>query len=224
MERRELPLPPQLVLLEDYLGHYPNPYDYGYIIEIEDADSAEPAFNRHLAMGRFSHENAQVMPDERTVYLTDDGYDTVLYKFIADVPGDLSAGTLYAAHLSQDEQERGTTGFDVDWIELGSSSSAEVQTWIDEYDGITTADFVEGESSTISDAEINDWAEARLNEDLNGDGTVGTAADDRVAFLESRKPPPPSEPPTSGTKWRAWPSTPRYPTSSTWPCPASPTR
>ncbi|MGB0152122.1 MAG: alkaline phosphatase PhoX [Candidatus Poseidoniaceae archaeon] len=176
------------VLLEDYLGHYPNPYDYGYIIEIEDADSAEPAFNRHLAMGRFSHENAQVMPDERTVYLTDDGYDTVLYKFIADVPGDLSAGTLYAAHLAQDQsRDAATTGFDVDWVELGASSSAEVQTWIDEYDGITTADFVAGESSYISDAEINDWAEARLNEDLNGDGTIGTAADDRVAFLESRK-------------------------------------
>ncbi|DAC11620.1 MAG TPA: DUF839 domain-containing protein [Candidatus Poseidoniales archaeon] len=176
------------VLLEDYLGVYPNPYDYGYIIEIEDADSAEPEFNRHLAMGRFSHENAQVMPDERTVYLTDDGYDTVLYKFIADHPGDLSAGTLYAAHLAQDQsRDAATTGFDVDWVMLGSSSSAEVQTWIDEYDGITTADFVEGESSYISDAEINDWAEARLNEDLDGDGTIGTAADDRVAFLESRK-------------------------------------
>ena len=56
----------------------PKPVDYGYIIEIEGADSAEPATNRHLAVGRFSHENAQVMPDERTVYLTDDGYDTVL--------------------------------------------------------------------------------------------------------------------------------------------------
>ena len=176
------------VLLEDYLGVYPNPYDYGYILEIEDADSAAPEFNRHLAMGRFSHENAQVMPDERTVYLTDDGYDTVLYKFIADVPGDLSAGTLYAAHLAQDQsRDAATTGFDVDWVELGSSSSAEVQTWIDEYDGVTPADFVDGESSYISDDEINDWAEARLKEDLNDDGTIGTAADDRVAFLESRK-------------------------------------
>lgn len=174
--------------LADYLGHYPNPYDYGYIIEIEDAASTEPELTRHLAMGRFSHENAEVMPDEKTVYLTDDGYDTVLYKFIANTAGDLSAGTLYAAHVSQDEgRDAASTGFDVDWIELGSSSSAEVQTWIDQYDGITTADFVAGESSYISDAEINDWAEARLNDDLNGDGTIGTAADDRVAFLESRK-------------------------------------
>ena len=70
---------------------------------------------------------------------------------------------------------------------MASSSSAEVQTWIDEYDGITTADFVAGENSYISDAEINDWAEAKLNDDINGDGVIGTAADDRVAFLESRK-------------------------------------
>ena len=174
--------------LADYLGHYPNPYDYGYIIEIENAASSEPDLNRHLAMGRFSHENAEVMPDEKTVYLTDDGYETVLYKFVADTAGDLRAGTLYAAHVSQDEgRDAATTGFDVDWIELGSSSSAEVQSWIDEYDGITTADFVAGENSYISDDEINDWAEARLNDDLNGDGVIGTAADDRVAFLESRK-------------------------------------
>ncbi len=174
--------------LADYLGHYPNPYDYGYIIEIENAASADPDLNRHLAMGRFSHENAEVMPDEKTVYLTDDGYDTVLYKFIANTAGDLSAGTLYAAHVSQDEnRDASTAGFDVNWIELASSSSAEVQTWIDEYDGITTADFVAGENSYISDAEINDWAEAKLNDDINGDGVIGTAADDRVAFLESRK-------------------------------------
>ena len=112
-------------------GHYPNPYDYGYIIEIENASSAQPILNRHLAMGRFSHENAEVMPDEKTVYLTDDGHDTVLYKFIADAAGDLSAGTLYAAHVDQDDgRDAATTGFDVDWIELGSSSSAEVQAWI----------------------------------------------------------------------------------------------
>ena len=120
------------------------------------------------------------MPDEKTVYLTDDGYDTVLYKFIADTAGDLSAGTLYAAHVDQDDgRDAATTGFDVDWIELGSSSSAEVQAWIDDYDGISTADFVDGENSYISDAEINDWAEAKLTttstvtEQLERQQTIG---------------------------------------------------
>ena len=174
--------------LENYLGHYPNPYDYGYIVEIEDASTTEPDFIKHLAMGRFSHENAAVMPDERTVYLTDDGYDTVLFKFIADTAGDLSAGTLYAAQVAQDDtKDSAITGFDVEWVEMAASSNSEIQNWVDQYDGITTEDFSGGQNSYITDEEINDWAEGRLNQDLNEDGTVGYAIDDRVAFLESRK-------------------------------------
>jgi len=174
--------------LEDYLGYYPNPYDYGYIMEIENPATTDPDFNKHFAMGRFSHENAQVMPDERTVYLSDDGYDTVLFKFVADTAGDLSSGTLYAARVAQDDgSDSATTGFDVEWMEMASSSNSVIQTWIEEYDDITTADFIDGQNSYITDEEIRDWAEGRLNDDLNGDGTIGYAADDRVAFLESRK-------------------------------------
>ena len=58
MERRGFRYHSDQAKLHDYLGVYPNPYDYGYIIEIENADTLEPALNRHLAMGRFSHENA----------------------------------------------------------------------------------------------------------------------------------------------------------------------
>ena len=174
--------------LADYLGYYPNPYDYGWIVEIEDADTPTPTFEKQLSMGRFSHENAQVMPDQRTVYLSDDEYGTVLFKFMADTPGDLESGTLYAARVTQDSGSNpATTGFDVQWVELASSSDSQIEAWIDEYDGITTADFVDGENSYISDQEINDWAEGVLDDDLDGDGDVGSAVDDRVAFLESRK-------------------------------------
>ena len=174
--------------LEQYLGHYPNPYDYGYIIEMEQATSTTPELVRHLTMGRFSHENALVMPDNKTVYLTDDGYDTVFFKFEADVAGDLSEGTLYAAIVTQDSTyDSASTGFDVEWLELGSSSNEEIQGWIDDYDGITTADYIQGENSYITDEDINNWAEDYLDQDLNNDGTIGYALDDRVAFLETRK-------------------------------------
>ena len=174
--------------LETYLGNYPNPYDYGFIIEMEEADTNNPELTRHYTMGRYSHENAQVMPDNKTVYLSDDGYDTVLYKFIADAPGDLSKGTLYAAKLTQDATwDSSITGFDVEWIELGSSSNSEIFDWIEDYDGISTDDYINGENSYISDKEINDWAEGRLNQDLNNDGIIGYSLDDRVAFLETRK-------------------------------------
>ena len=175
-------------LLASYLGSYPNPYDYGFIVEMEDSDTNNPDLIRHYTMGRYSHENAQVMPDNKTVYLSDDGYDTVLYKFVADAPGDLSKGTLYAAKLIQDSTtDSSTTGFDVEWIELASSSNAEILNWIDDYDGITTDDYSQGENSYITDKEINDWAEGRLNQDLNNDGIIGYSLDDRVAFLETRK-------------------------------------
>ena len=174
--------------LEQYLGHYPNPYDYGYIIEMEQAISTTPELVRHLTMGRFSHENALVMPDNKTVYLTDDGYDTVFFKFEADVAGDLSEGTLYAAMVTQDSTyNSASTGFDVEWLELGSSSNEEIQGWIDDYDDITTADYVQGENSYITDEDINNWAEDYLDQDLNDDGIIGYALDDRVAFLETRK-------------------------------------
>ena len=175
-------------LLASYLGTYPNPYDYGFIVEMEEADTNNPELKRQYTMGRYSHENAQVMPDNKTVYLSDDGYDTVLYKFIADTPGDLSKGTLYAAKLTQDAtRDSSITGFNVEWIELASSSNSEILNWINEYDGITTDDYTNGENSYITDKEINDWAEGRLNQDLNNDGIVGYSLDDRVAFLETRK-------------------------------------
>ena len=175
-------------LLATYLGTYPNPYNYGFIIEMEESDTNNPELTRHYTMGRYSHENAQVMPDNKTVYLSDDGYDTVLYKFIADAPGDLTKGTLYAAKLTQDEtRDSSTTGFDVEWIELASSSNAEILSWIGDYDGITTEDYIDGENSYITDQEINDWAEDRLNQDLDNDGIIGYSLDDRVAFLETRK-------------------------------------
>ena len=162
--------------LASYLGTFPNPYRYGYIVEITDpATNATPV--KRVAMGRFSHENSVVMPDERTVYLSDDGTDVVFFKFVADTAGDLSSGTLFAARMTQDGapgSDSATTGFDVEWIELAHASQADVEGWIAEYDGIGTDAFKDGETSYISDAEVAAWAE-------------GAAVDDRVAFLESRK-------------------------------------
>ena len=70
---------------------------------------------------------------------------------------------------------------------MGSSSNSEIFDWIEDYDGISTDDYINGENSYISDKEINDWAEGRLNQDLNNDGIIGYSLDDRVAFLETRK-------------------------------------
>jgi secreted PhoX family phosphatase len=162
------------VALEKYLGRYPNPYDYGFIGEITDpTGSATPV--KHYTLGRFSHENAVVMPDNRTVYMGDDGTDTVFFKFVADRAGDLSAGTLYAAKVTQDAgRDPAKTGFGIAWIELAHGTNGEIRSWIRQYDGIGTDRYRKGSTNYISDAEIAAWAR-------------GEAKDDRVAFLETRK-------------------------------------
>lgn len=162
--------------LEAYNGTYPNPYDYGFIVEITDpAGAATPVKMR--ALGRFSHENAVVMPDQRTVYLSDDGSNTVFFKFLADTAGDLSAGTLFAAKVTQQAapgSDAATTALAIEWVELAHGNNAEIETWARAYDGITKADYKADATSYITDAEVTAWAE-------------GKAADNRVAFLESRK-------------------------------------
>ncbi|WP_150522543.1 alkaline phosphatase PhoX [Roseibium sediminis] len=162
--------------LAKYKGSYPNPYDYGFIVEIKDpAGRAAPV--KHKAMGRYSHENTVVMPDQKTAYLSDDGTGVVFFKFVADRAGDLSSGTLYAAKASQMGEpgaDPATTGFQISWIELAHGSNDEIASWVSDYDGISQDNFKAGETSYISDEEIAAWAR-------------GEAADNRVAFLETRK-------------------------------------
>lgn len=161
--------------LAAYLGAYPNPYRYGYIVEVTEPTSSSPTPVKQFAMGRANHENAVVMADERTAYLTDDGTGTVLFKFVADEPGDLSAGTLYAAKAAQEGSgDLSEVAFRIEWVELAHATRAEVESWIAEYDDVTQADYEAGATSYISDAEIQAWAN-------------GNAPDDRAAFLESRK-------------------------------------
>ncbi|MCB0123835.1 MAG: DUF839 domain-containing protein, partial [Caldilineaceae bacterium] len=106
--------------MTDYLGTQANPYDYGYPIEVMP-DSIGSSLAKHYVMGRFSHENSLVLGDEKTVYQSDDGTNRILWKFVASEAGDLSAGTLYAAKITQDGE-----AFNIEWIELGTGSDDEI--------------------------------------------------------------------------------------------------
>ncbi len=103
-------------------------YGYGHLFEVT-VDAQLRAFpRRRYALGRFSHELAVVMPDQRTVYMTDDHEHGVLFMFVAARAGDLSEGTLYAARwhqLSDRDGGRARLG----WVRLGSASEAEVAGW-----------------------------------------------------------------------------------------------
>ncbi len=117
--------------VSEYLGRQANPYDYGYPVELipdQRGNIATTRVVKHYTMGRLSYEMSLVMPDKKTVYSGDDGTGVVLFKFVADKAGDLSAGTLYAAKVKQNSDQ----SLSLKWMELGRSNNADV------YDAIRT--------------------------------------------------------------------------------------
>lgn len=55
-----------------------NPYYYGWTPEVR-IQQGNAIYTKHYSMGRASHELAYVMPDKKTVYLTDDGSNDGFY-------------------------------------------------------------------------------------------------------------------------------------------------
>jgi secreted PhoX family phosphatase len=102
-----------------------NPYDYGYKMEVSVREDGKAQLVKHHAMGRMSSELGDVMPDSRTVYIGDDGRDTVMFMFVADQPENLSVGTLYAAMwLQQYADNAGKAS--LKWVRLGHASDDEI--------------------------------------------------------------------------------------------------
>jgi secreted PhoX family phosphatase len=101
-------------------------YDYGWIPELTvlDADGSTDLV-KHYAMGRFSHELAVVMPDRKTVYLSDDGSNGGFFLFVADEADDLSAGTLYAARWNQLDAGYGGSAT-LSWVNLGHAADRDI--------------------------------------------------------------------------------------------------
>ncbi|MDY3199782.1 MAG: esterase-like activity of phytase family protein [Arcobacter sp.] len=115
-------------------------YYYGWTPEVK-IENNEPVYSKHYAMGRFSHELAYVMPDNKTVYLSDDGTNVGLFMFVADVEKDLSSGTLYAAKWNQtSEAGVGTGSADLTWINLGHATNDEIKNILDPDGDLTTND------------------------------------------------------------------------------------
>lgn len=102
-----------------------NPYFYGWIPEVKIVNG-EPQYTKHYSLGRASHELAYVMPDKKTVYLTDDGTNDGFYRFVADKEGDLSAGTLYAAKWTQTAWRDGGAA-KLSWINLGHAHNEDIK-------------------------------------------------------------------------------------------------
>jgi len=87
--------------------------DYGWQVEIDPV--AKQVIDKRWALGRFAHENAVVHDNWRTVYQGADNSTGYLYKFVADLPADLSSGKLYVYKGSKN----GGTG---QWILIPNST------------------------------------------------------------------------------------------------------
>ncbi len=107
----------KLTTVDDFRRIF-KPYRYGYPVEVAVSKNGTPTVHKHYAMGRVAVELSYVMPDKRTVYISDDGTNVGFFMFIADKPKDLSSGTLYAARWNQVHSIHGGYA-QLDWINLG---------------------------------------------------------------------------------------------------------
>jgi secreted PhoX family phosphatase len=107
-----------------------NAYHYGLVPEVSVDRTGWTSVQMHYAMGRIARELVEVMPDARTAYMGDDGKNTGLFMFIADQPGDLSSGTLYAARWHQVSTANGGAAT-LGWIRLGRATNADIEAMVE---------------------------------------------------------------------------------------------
>jgi secreted PhoX family phosphatase len=104
---------------------------HGYVFEVPSSATGFVTPVPLVAMGRFNHEAAAVDPDTGYVYMTEDRGDGLFYRFVPNIPGQLSAGgTLYALRITGRPQVNTTTGFplnvpqSVDWVRIDNVDPA----------------------------------------------------------------------------------------------------
>ncbi|MGB0867646.1 MAG: PhoX family protein, partial [Granulosicoccaceae bacterium] len=115
----------------------------GYVVEI-DPMNPESTPKKRTALGRFKHENAEVVVAENgkvVVYMGDDERGEFLYRFISKgsyIKGDtannaelLAEGTLYVARFGEADENLTGSG---EWIELSPGKNG-----LDETAGFSTA-------------------------------------------------------------------------------------
>jgi secreted PhoX family phosphatase len=76
--------------------------NYGWMIEVDP--KTHKALSKIKQFGRYPHEDAQCMPDGKTIYMTSDNKPAILFKYVAKEKGNYTTGQLYAYRQSADAQ------------------------------------------------------------------------------------------------------------------------
>ena len=164
----------------------PKAYYYGFPVEVAVSDQGAATVTKHYSMGRFAHELSYVMPDQKTVYESDDGTNVGFFMYVADTAANLSAGTLYAAKIAQTSEAGASDLIDgtVSWVKLGHASDAEIKALLDT---TTFADIFD----TASPNGDGTCADGYTSVNANGVGeeclSLKTGMETAAAFLESRR-------------------------------------
>jgi len=113
-----------------YNGDKFTPYNYGYIVEVAVNKDGTTKVAKHYITGKKTPELAIVMPDKKTLYMSDDGEAKGLYKLVLDQPQNSFnpnwSGTLYMAKVTQISDQNGGE-FNIEWVKLGSASDNEIK-------------------------------------------------------------------------------------------------
>ena len=157
-----------------------NAYRYGLLPEISVDKTGKATVVKHYATGRYAREMVEVAADLRTSIGGDDGANTGLFMFVADKEKDLSAGTLYAAKVTQSSAANGGS-FSLKWIKLGSATDAEIKALVD--GGIKFTDIFQFANSDPGDASYTKVTTYNGTEWLK----LMPGMEKAAAFLETRR-------------------------------------
>lgn len=106
-----------------------NEQNHGYVFEVPASAKIKRAKPVALkAMGRFNHEAVAVDPETGIVYETEDRHDGLIYRFIPNKPGKLSAGGKLQALAIKGEKSFDTRNWEGTTVEQGKPLDTE---WID---------------------------------------------------------------------------------------------
>ena len=169
-----------------YNGDSFSPYNYGYIVEVQPQEDGSTISAKHYVTGKYTPELALMMPDGKTVYMSDDGTAKGLWKFVSDDEiTEFKAeweGTLYAAKVVQRSAENGGA-FDILWIKLGHAKDNEIDAMIKSKMKVTDIFDIAKPDENGTCATGTKVYEDSILECL----TLKAGQEKAAAFLESRK-------------------------------------
>ncbi len=157
-----------------------NPYHYGLVPEVTVDAGGKATVVKHYAPGRFAREMQIGANDNRTFVAGDDGKGTGLFMFVADTEKNLSAGTIYAAKVTQ-TAATGAGSYTLQWIRLGQATDADIRAMVDS--GIKFSDIFLFSNTDPGDATYRKVVTYTGTEWLK----VKPGMEKAAAFLETRR-------------------------------------